>query len=367
MQSGRKIRRLHSLRLMIALSPLYPAIRVNLDAAAGQGETWAIVGVSFVLFGALAIEHSLHAPHWRTAALWGALGVCFLCLNCTNAIANLASHTDNARDAARANIQAALVSSAQREALTDGRRALARAAGESTPDSIAAEIKAAQAANSRLWQASNGCDPNSITRDVTRAFCKGIADLESKRAAAAKRDVIDARLASMMVMAAPSTVDSFADAMADGLEMFGWRVDEKAKLALVRARDWSKAIGVELLAAFGPAALLGLLLRPSATMAATISNNGQKTIVASGDDDIDAFFKDKLKVCHGVAVPAGELFKAWQAWCSDTDRTPGTQKAFGLRMQRRAVRDPNNCRPRYLNIQLRDADHHGLRLAVNNT
>jgi hypothetical protein len=336
--------------------PLYPAIRVNLDAAAGQGETWAIVGVSFVLFGALTIEHSLNAPQWHKAALWGALGVCFLGLNCTNAIANLANHTDHTRDDARARMR-----------LSERRSEVVTAVGESTPDSIAAEIKASQAANSKLWQASNGCDPNSITRDVTRAFCKGVAELEAKKAAASKRDAIDAQMASMAAMVAPSTVDSFADAMAEGLEVFGWRVDEKAKHAIVRARDWAKAIGVELLAAFGPAALLGLLLRQSATVGATVCDGSRKTVATVAEDGIDAFFAAKIKACKGVAVPAGALFKAWKAWCDETDREPGSQTAFGLRMQRLVQRDPNNGRPRYLNIQLRDAERPGLRLAVNNT
>jgi hypothetical protein len=381
------------LRFSLATLPLFPAIKINLDAAAGQGETWAVVGIGFVIFGALAIEHSLHALRWRqaiTALLWGVLGAGFLALNGMNAIANLASHTDHSRDENRAKMQTAADISRQRDELAERRKEHAKLAGEATPDSIEAEIQASKAANSGLWRASQSCDANSITRDVTRAFCKSLADLEAKKAAATKRDEIDAKLAKLDEKAetkgeAPSTVDSFADAMADGLRAFGYQVSEKDKLAIVRARDWSKAIGVEVLAAFGPAALLGLFLRGVAPLPKPQTQQRDKPVIATicddpatiaarpdlgGDDDIDAFFGSKLETSPGVAIPAGVLFKTWQAWCAETGRKPGTQKAFSPRIQRRVERDPNNGRPRYLHVRLKEAGErgrgHGLRLAVSN-
>jgi hypothetical protein len=36
------------LRFSLAALPLFPAVRINLDAAAGQGTTWAVVGIGFV-------------------------------------------------------------------------------------------------------------------------------------------------------------------------------------------------------------------------------------------------------------------------------------------------------------------------------
>jgi hypothetical protein len=343
----------NALRFAVAVLPLYPAIRINLDASAGQGETWAAVGIGFVLFGALAIEHSLRAGRWHKAALWGTLGATFLCLNAMNAIANLATHTDRARADSQARMD-----------LTERRKEHARLAGEATPDSIAAEIKAAQAASSRLWQASQGCDPNQITRDATRAFCKSVADLEARKAAATKRDAIDIMLAT----AAP--MDSFADAMADGLSVLGYQIDEKAKLAITRSRDWSKAIGVELLAMFGPAALLGLLgcYNPKLQLkTATISDDKRRKPDSSVDGDIDAFYSAKLKAAHGLAVSAGALFKTWQSWCEEAGVEPGTQRAFSARIQKRLQREPNHGRPRYLNVALKEASHSpGLRLAVSN-
>jgi hypothetical protein len=263
------------LRFGLAILPLYPAVKINLEAAAGQGETWAIVGIGFVLFGALTIHHSLRGLHDRQAIaslLWGVFGAGFLALNAMNAIGNLATHTDHSRDENRAKMQTAADISTQRTELTERRKAQAAlAGGEASPESLEAEIKAAKASNSKLWNASFSCDPAWITRDETRKFCGRLGDLEAKKAASAKRDAIDAQLAKLNEKAetkgeAPSTVDSFADAMAEGLTAFGYQIDEKAKLAIVRARDWGKAIGVEVLAAFGPAALLGLFLRGNAPL-----------------------------------------------------------------------------------------------------
>jgi len=251
-------------KLCIAALPLYPAIRINLDAAQGQGETWAIVGIGFVIFGAVCIEHAIHSLRDKQAfssALWGTLGAGFLALNLLNAIGNLAAHSDHSRDQNRAKMVAAESLSSQKVALQKARSEQAKVAGEATPESIEAEIKAQKAANAKLWNASFSCDLAWITRDATKALCATIAELEAKKAAAVKRDEIDAKLAKLDEKEetkgeAPSTVDSFADAMADGLSAFGYSVDEKGKLAIVRARDWGKAAGVELLAGFGPTALL---------------------------------------------------------------------------------------------------------------
>ena len=61
-----------------------------------------------------------------------------------------------------------------------------------------------------------------------------LAELEAKKAAATKRDEIDAKLAKLDEKAeakgeAPSTVDSFADAMADGLRAFGYQVEREGQ------------------------------------------------------------------------------------------------------------------------------------------
>jgi hypothetical protein len=403
------------LRFSLAALPLYPAVQINLDAAAGQGETWAVVGIGFVIFGALAIEHTFHALGNRqgvTALLWASLGVAFLGLNGMNAIANLASHTDHSRDENRARMQTAADITTQRTDLTARRKAQAALAGEATPESIEAEIKAARAANSPLWRASENCDPNRISRDVTKAFCKGLADMEAKKAAAVKRDELDAKLAKLDEKAetkgeAPSTVDSFADAMADGLSAFGYEVKEKDKLAIVRVRDWSKAIGVEVLAAFGPAALLGLFLRGNAPLpmpkplpvrvavAAPSAKPRRLGFLLSGilatpakaepaaRPDLGAvseaprdlaaeFASECLDHSPGAVISNPSMWAAWAAYCARRNADPGTKKGLQARLKNYAVYENNNNRPRYVNVRVKAVPHahaHGgprPRLAVSN-
>jgi hypothetical protein len=311
-----------------------------------------------------------------------------------NAIANLATHTDHSRDDARAKMQTAADISTQRVELNERRKAQAKLAGEATPESIEAEIRASRAANSSLWRVSESCDPNRITRDVTKAFCKGLADLEAKKAAAVKRDQIDASLAKLTEKAetkgeAPSTVDSFADAMADGLSAFGYHVDEKAKLAIVRARDWSKAIGVEVLAAFGPAALLGLFLRGNAPLPAPMPKpvmkpsrlrsilsgivatpaKAEPVVMGEAPCDLAAeFASESLDHSPGAFVSNPAMWAAWTAYCARRKVDPGTKKGLQARLKAHAVYENNNNRPRYRNVRIKAVApaHGGLRLAVSN-
>lgn len=46
--------------------------------------------------------------------------------------------------------------------------------------------------------------------------------------------------------------------MADAIGMLGYKIDDRGKLLISRIRDWGKALGVELLAGFGPTGLLQL-------------------------------------------------------------------------------------------------------------
>ena len=150
--------------------------------------------------------------------------------------------------------------------MSQGRKEQVAIAGNATPESIEAEIRAAKAANSKLWNASFSCDPAWTTRDATRAFCATLAELEKKRAAAVRRDEIDRQLAELDakdVEAPPSAVDSYVANMGRFIGLLGYSVDDKAKELIAASRDWLKGIGVELLAAFGPAALLCLLSRPA--------------------------------------------------------------------------------------------------------
>lgn len=377
------------LQFLIAALPLYPAVQINLDAAQGQGSTWAVVGVSFVVFCAVCIENAAHSTRDRQrlgAILWGLLGTGFLALNIMNALGNVAAHSDHSRDHSRAAMVMAADLAAQRSQLSARRLEQAKVAGEATPESIEAEAKALKAREARLWSASYQCDPQWITKDATKTFCAEVATLEAKKAAAVKRDQIDAQLAKLEDKAeskgeAPSSVDSFADAMAAGLAAFGYEVDEKGKLAITRARDWGKAIGVELLAGFGPSGLLLLLGRAggNASRAETkkvvprakapaAALRADEAAPALHGDPMHSFIMRRLERQEGATVAAGEVWRLWQLDCEERGLEAGTQKAFGQNLKKSFAHEKKNNRPRYLDVRIKREQpaQLPLRLAVVN-
>jgi len=385
----------------ICILPLIPAVRVNLDGAAGQGEAWTIFAIGSVLAGAVFIELCLEGRGFVKTALFAMLATFFVSLNVLNAIGNAASHSDVARDNASSQIEKKSRIVARRSELSQGRKEQVAIAGNTTPESIEAEIRAAKSANSKLWNASFSCDPGWITKDATRKFCSEIAELEAKKAAAIKRDEIDRQLADLDardVEAPPSAIDSYVANIGRFLGLLGYSVDAKAKELIAASRDWLKGVGVELLAAFGPAALLALLSRPAghqhqapqqqpqpqrkpekgakakvAPIVAETSENAPATVATSQNDDpaTDAFVGRRLETVQGEFITAAALFKAWQADCAEHGIDPGSQKAFSQRIQRRVGYDRNNGRPRYCHVRLKTAhvkaaEHPALRLAVNN-
>jgi hypothetical protein len=391
----------------ICVFPIIPAVRVNLDGAAGQGEAWTIFAIGSVIAGAVFIELCLEGRGFVRTALFAALATFFVALNVLNAIGNAASHSDVARDVASSQAERKGRIVARRSELSQGRKEQAAVAGAATPESVEAEIRAAKAANSKLWNASFNCDPGWITKDATRAFCATLAELEKKRAAAVRRDQIDADLAKIDaqdVEAPPSAVDSYVANIGRFIGLLGYTVDAKATELIAASRDWLKGVGVELLAAFGPAALLCLLSRPSSPPApqpqaqrkpekgtkakalpivaeteesqpapsvATISAAIVASSQSSQDVEIDAFMGRRLETVQGEFMTAADLFKAWLADCAAHGIGPGSQKAFSQRIQRRVGYDRNNGRPRYCHVRLKPAhvkaaEHPALRLAVNN-
>jgi hypothetical protein len=387
--------------LIVASLPLYPAIRINLDAAQGQGATWATVAVGFVIFGAICIENclqSLRDRQFMSASLWGVLGAAFLALNVMNALANAAGHSDHSRDEKRFQIEAAAALSSRKSHYVHGRDEQAKVAGEATPESIEAQLRAAIAADANRWRASEKCNPDLIGRPLTRIFCEDIHKLEAKKAAAIKRDELDTKITKLDDEGgtgkgeAPSSIDPFADAMADAMGMLGYKVDENGKLLISRIRDWGKALGVELLAGFGPTGLLLLLLRAGSRHTKTecqpklqlrlrrqepderlhICPAAQRSeppvahLPVAMNDPAHSFITRRLERCEGVMIPAGDLWRLWQQDCEQLGIRPGTQQAFGRNMKKWFAHEKNNGRPRYLNLRAKP-EQATLRLAVDNS
>jgi hypothetical protein len=386
----------------ICVLPIIPAVRVNLDAAAGQGEAWTIFAIGSVMAGAVFIELCLEGRGFVKTALFALLATFFVSLNVLNAIGNAASHSDVARDNASSQLEKKGRIVARRSELSQGRKDQVAIAGNATPDSIQAQIQAAIAADAKRWQASDKCNPDAISQPMTRAFCEGIHQLEAKKAAAIKRDEIDRQLAEIDardIEAPPSAIDSYVANIGRFLGLLGYSVNDQAKELIAASRDWLKGIGVELLAAFGPAALLSLLSRPAghqhqapqpqpqparrpektakATVAPIVAETPENAsatvaiVATSHDAEVDAFIGRRLETVQGEFITAAALFKTWQADCAEHGIDPGSQKAFSQRIQRRVGYDRNNGRPRYCHVRLKTAhvkaaEHPALRLAVNN-
>ena len=355
--------------------PLVPAIRVNLDSAAGQGSAWVWFAIGSVVASAVFIELTLEGQTLAKRALFAALAAFFLSLNVLNAIGNAASASDVSRSLASSQSSRAQRLAEQRSQLSQSRKDQVAVAGNTTPESIDADMRAAKATNARLWSSTFECDPRWSTREFAREFCSSIAEMEKKRAAATRRDEIDRDLAALdnqNVDAAPAPIDSYVANVARFMSMMGFSVDDHRKELLASSRDWLKGVGVELLAALGPAALLSLLLHPVAPsqaspqaqrkpekpvkdMPAPIAAPEAETVTPSQCDDpeIDCFIGKRLEAIQGEHVAATALFNAWRAYCAERGIEPGSQKAFSKRVQRRVGYDRNNGRPRYMHVKLR--------------
>lgn len=389
----------------ICILPIIPAVRVNLDAAAGQGEAWTIFAIGSVLAGAVFIELCLEGRGLARCALFAVLATFFVALNVLNAIGNAASHSDVARDVASSRLSQKQRLSDRRNELSQARKEQVTIAGNTTPDSIEAEIRAAKSSGSKQWASTFGCDVSWTVKSDARTFCASIAELEKKKAAALRRDQIDAELSKIDaqdVEAPPSSIDSYTANVGRFLTLLGYSVDDKVKELVAASRDWLKGIGVELLAAFGPAALLCLLTRPvhqyqapqqlpqavrkpekpvKAPAAPILVETNEATPVPvsatmSDDAAISEFITRQIETAQGEFISATALYNAWKADCADNNIEPGSQKSFSNRIQRRVGYDRNNGRPRYLNVRLKAtalpaASQHrlgksSLRLVANN-
>jgi hypothetical protein len=182
----------------------------------------------------------------------------------------------------------------------------------------------------------------------------------------------------------PSSLDPYADAMAEGLGALGIRVGDKT--AITTARNWAKACGVELMAAFGPGAILMLLGRfgrhhedrraakpePKTARKESKPASGHaaasapvKALPAALDDPIHSFIARRLERFEGAIMSAGTLWGLWRADCEQAGIPPGSQQAFGRQMKKWFAHEKNSGRPRYLNVREK-VETASLRLAVSN-
>jgi hypothetical protein len=369
---------------------MVPAIWINLDSAAKQGGPWAAFAVSSIVFGAVCVEvavFSVEDRKYMRTILYGLLAIFFISLNVLNAIGNAATFSEGSRDDRTSQIQGKQELQEKLASLSQARKTQVAVAGEATPESITSEIQAAKAADANRWNASGQCDIAQITIGATRAFCSNIASLEAKLAAARARVQIDekkALLDKQAGAAAPSSADPFAENIASFLGLLGYEVDGRAKILIRAAQDWGKAIGVELLAGFGPAGLLLLLGRPARGKAGVLQTSravtertqpeeedqiGAAVVLAlQGDGEADpemhSFVERKLERCAGEHMMAAPLYQLWIEDCSSRAANPGSPKAFSKRIRRYFEHDRNSGRPRYLDVRPK-TDYPAIRMVVS--
>jgi hypothetical protein len=368
-------------------APLVPAVWINLDAARSQGNTWAAFAMASVVFGAVCVENAIECRGVVKRTLFVFLATFFLGLNIFNALGNAAAHSEDSRDLRTAQIRAFAAFEQQRSQWSQARKAQAGVAGDATPESIEAEIQAAKARDALRWQSTGNCNPEKITAGPSRAFCANLAQLAAKKAAALRRDELDGKIveldAKLGAGAPPESADPFAANVARMLGLLGYTVTDDGKVLIASLRDWGKAAGVELLAGFGPSALLLILWRitgprPSAPMlkrkAPTpakeknslpeLETAPQQPAIAALDSDaeIAAFITRYLEFCPGEHIAAGQLFQMWKQECSEHGREAGSQKSFAARVKRRVRHERNNGRPRYIGVRFKTADAPRLRV-----
>ena len=365
-------------------APLVPAVWINLDATKSQGNTWAVFAITSVVFGAVCVENAIECRGMFRRALFGFLATFFLCLNVFNALGNAAAHSEHGREDRTARIREHAKAKELFSQWSQGRKEQTAIAGSATPDSLEAEIQATKALDAGRWKATDGCNVEKITACLSRTFCATIAQLAAKKAAAVKRDELDGKLAALDSKdngAAPESADPFAANVAQMLGLLGYSVTDDGKVLIASLRDWGKAIGVELLAGFGPTALLmmlGRMGRPLPTvkpsrplkgkMKATAAATEKGAVEPAMDADVDAFMRHSLEFIADKHIPAGQLFQAWKEDCQAHGREPGSAKGFSNRIRKLGVQhDPNSGRPRYVGVCLKGTNgHSGLRLAVSN-
>ena len=369
--------------------PIGVAAKVNLDTVGQLGATWAAVGILTVVLGAISIHNALHEQGVAKKLLFAVLALIFLAINFSNALANLSLHSEASRDTKKAAQETVATLRKQVSQVSRAREEQAAIAGNATPEAIAADIQAATAQDANRWNSTEHCNPERITAGPSRTFCANLATLAAKKAAAVKRDELDAKLAQLedelKRTPAPESVDSFADTVAEMLTLAGYEVDAKTKKLIAVLRDWARAGGLELIGEFGPSILLSLLAyvkqghpeplqKPVKSRAVAVVAKGEAKdasaapalpdgaseprapSAASDDAEIDAFLAACVDFLAGSYVNATPLFTAWQDWCEQHGIEPGTQMAFAKRIKRRITREPNNGRPRYAGIALRTVD-----------
>jgi hypothetical protein len=346
-----------------------PAIMVNLDWKSPGALPWNIASAGMTLAAAVLVEAALTVPAKLTKILFGLVAAGLVAVNVNVALGNLSAHATDTSDGRKAKMVANIANDAARSRALSVRREAATVAGERSADSWQADIQAAIAKDATRWQATNECDPLKITAGQSKTYCAAIADLQSKLAAAKRRDEADAKLTKLDSVAGgdvPSTADPYTDTVE---AIYGAKLSDDAKRAIVARSNAVRALMLEVGAAVVPSAILALFSFFAAAGQAPLQPKPQRVAAqpvaapaAIVEHPIHAFIAAHLEDANGSVIRAGDAWQLWQQWCGEKGIETGSQKAFGLKLQSRFAYDRNNGRPQYLNVRAKST----LRIVADN-
>ena len=238
----------------IAWLAIGPAIYVNMVATPMP---WTPFAIGSVILAAAFVYLA-----WEKRSFWfGTLGAVFTLINLATALGNVASMSAETVDGRSSVIQRKQGVDGKRAALNAARKAQVAFAGEELAQTIEGQIQALIASDAPRWTTSDHCNPDKITQQATRSLCDQIAKAQAKKAAALKRDEIDGKLTEVdkeTIFGGPSSADPYAESLARFLSMFGYQLNGRRQRASLSVQGLGKAIGLELMAAFGPMGLTAL-------------------------------------------------------------------------------------------------------------
>ena len=261
---------------IVAWLAIGPAIYVNVEASS---RAWMPFAIGSVILAAVFVYLA-----WKKRSFWfGTLAAIFTLINLTTALGNVANITADTVDGRSSVIERKDETKRRRIELNIARKEQVALAGEVAAMTFDGRLQSLIASDATRWTASEHCNPDKITQAATKVFCTDINKVQEQRAAALKRDEIDGKLAEVdkqTVFGGPSAADPYAESLARFLVVFGYQADDRAKELLSSSRDWGRAFGLELMAAFGPTGLtefFDLLLLSMAMARAVPPSDAVKT------------------------------------------------------------------------------------------
>jgi hypothetical protein len=352
-------------RLARCLAPFWmaPALIFNIDWTASSGWGPNVAAVFMILGAALLIAAASHRPHWVWSPIWIAVALFLVYGNTKQAVRALSVASEAASEGREARMLAGSQVASQRSRLEVRRAAQSKIAGEDAVATLEAAIELLKVSEPQRWRQTKECDPVAVTSSTE--FCKRVTEARAKVAAAIERDKIDGELrtlpaATMVGEVVPRVADAYVANVISLLGELGIKPTER----LVAAEEaMSRALGLELVAAFAPACWLIFLdlfsgVAPAAARLrrAPKPKSDDAPAPAAREptkaDWFDRWFASDLELHEGAVMTSKQL-RATPGWPGDQ---PGVHEKMiwqRLRNLPRVKHDPNSGRPRYIGLRLR--------------